>query len=47
MRFRMAVVKKAIADLEIKESRIGDALRQLRPLVGLDGYTGPDRRNSS
>jgi len=44
MRYRWQDVKKCIEDLEIKQERISDALRQLRPLVGQKGYQGPDRR---
>jgi hypothetical protein len=44
MRYRWQNVKRAIEDLEIKQERISDALRQLRPLVGQKGYMGPERR---
>ena len=46
MRFHWKHVAETIQDLEEKQERIEDALRQLRPLVGQPAQTwnGPDRR---
>ena len=44
MRFRWQTLRAAKADLEIKQARIADALRQIGVILGDEGYEGPDRR---
>jgi hypothetical protein len=44
MRFRWQAVRAAKADLEVKQARIADALKQIAVLLGEEGYEGPDRR---